>query len=106
MRVKSFLTRQSPNRLHGLLLRFLERFYDLTTFYGEEPVHPPRVYGEVQEIKWTPYLTKIRVWPGYYLHLFWRMDFDLDWHDHPWDFWTFPLYPKEGVRRGVPAHGG
>ena len=28
---------------------------------------------------------------GLYLHLFFRGDEDPDPHDHPWDFWTFPL---------------
>lgn len=37
-----------------------------------------------------PYMT--RVWIGRLrLHIFHRGDGDPDPHDHPWDFWTFPL---------------
>ncbi|OHV73404.1 hypothetical protein [Ensifer sp. LCM 4579] len=40
----------------------------------------------------TPYLT--RIWFGRLrLHIFHRGDADPDCHDHPWDFWTFPLTP-------------
>ena len=40
----------------------------------------------------TPYLT--RFWIGRLrLHIFHRPDNDPDCHDHPWDFWTFPLTP-------------
>ncbi|MCW1412157.1 hypothetical protein OLZ32_27800 [Rhizobium sp. 1AS11] len=38
----------------------------------------------------TPYMT--RAWFGRLrLHIFHRGDADPDCHDHPWDFWTFPL---------------
>jgi hypothetical protein len=38
----------------------------------------------------TPYMT--RAWLGRLrLHIFHRGDADPDCHDHPWDFWTFPL---------------
>ncbi len=38
----------------------------------------------------TPYMT--RIWFGRLrLHIFHRGDADPDCHDHPWDFWTFPL---------------
>ena len=38
----------------------------------------------------TPYMT--RMWIGRLrLHIFYRGDNDPDPHDHPWDFWTFPL---------------
>ena len=38
----------------------------------------------------TNYMT--RVWFGRLrLHIFHRGDNDPDCHDHPWDFWTFPL---------------
>lgn len=41
---------------------------------------------------WTPYMT--RFWIGRLkLHIFHRGDADPDCHDHPWDFWTFPLTP-------------
>lgn len=37
-----------------------------------------------------PYMT--RIWVGRLrLHVFHRGDADPDCHDHPWDFWTFPL---------------
>lgn len=40
----------------------------------------------------TPYMT--RIWIGRLrLHIFYRGDLDPDCHDHPWDFWTFPLTP-------------
>lgn len=35
-----------------------------------------------------------RAWIGRLrLHIFYRGDADPDCHDHPWDFWTFPLTP-------------
>ncbi|MDX8513563.1 hypothetical protein [Mesorhizobium captivum] len=47
------------------------------------------IYGVDGEHK-TPYLT--RIWIGRLrLHIFHRGDADPDCHDHPWDFWTFPL---------------
>ena len=40
----------------------------------------------------SPYMT--RIWLGRLrLHIFHRGDLDQDPHDHPWDFWTFPLTP-------------
>lgn len=40
----------------------------------------------------SPYMT--RYWFGRLrLHIFYRGDLDADPHDHPWDFWTFPLTP-------------
>lgn len=37
-----------------------------------------------------PYMT--RYWIGKLrMHVFHRGDHDQDCHDHPWDFWTFPL---------------
>ncbi len=48
------------------------------TIYGAEGDHD------------TPYMT--RIWFGRLrLHIFHRGDADPDCHDHPWDFWTFPL---------------
>jgi len=41
-----------------------------------------------------------RLWLGRLrLHIFHTGDLDQDHHDHPWDFWTFPLVPyvEEGV---------
>lgn len=38
----------------------------------------------------SPYM--LRYWIGRLrLHVFYRGDHDPDPHDHPWDFWTFPL---------------
>lgn len=57
-----------------------ERFMGLHTIYGAEGEHE------------TPYMT--RAWIGRLrLHIFYRGDADPDCHDHPWDFWTFPLTP-------------
>lgn len=47
------------------------------------------IYGRDGE-HWTPYMTQI--WIGRLrLHIFHRGDADPDCHDHPWEFWTFPL---------------
>ena len=55
-----------------------ERFMGWHTIYGAEGDHA------------TPYMT--RVWIGRLrLHIFYRGDADPDPHDHPWEFWTFPL---------------
>lgn len=42
------------------------------------------------------FITKVKLsprtrWGQLHFHLFWRGDTDPDPHDHPWDFWTFPL---------------
>lgn len=53
--------------------------------------------------KGTPYMT--RIWIGRLrLHIFHRGDSDPDPHDHPWDFWTFPLtsYVEEVAERLTP----
>lgn len=39
------------------------------------------------------YLTKVTIWRGLRLHIFWRGDKENVCHDHPNDFWTFPLIP-------------
>lgn len=55
------------------------------------------IFGRDGEHK-TPYMT--RFWIGRLrLHIFHRGDQDKDCHDHPWDFWTFPLtsYVEEVV---------
>ncbi|MER8503836.1 hypothetical protein [Mesorhizobium sp. M1142] len=46
----------------------------------------------------TPFLTRVRI-GRLRLHIFHRGDADPDPHDHPWDFWTFPLtaYVEEVV---------
>jgi len=47
------------------------------------------IYGKEDEAN-TAYMT--RYWIGRLrLHVFHRGDQDPDCHDHPWDFWTFPL---------------
>lgn len=75
-----------------------ERFFGIHTIYGAEFEHD------------TPYMT--RAWVGRLrLHIFHRPDNDPDCHDHPWDFWTFPLtsYVEEvaestGGYPGMPYH--
>lgn len=37
-----------------------------------------------------PYMTRYWFW-RFRVHVFHRGDKDMDCHDHPWDFWTFPL---------------
>lgn len=62
------------------------RLFGADTIYGRDGEHA------------EPYMT--RAWVGRLrLHVFWRGDLDPDHHDHPWDFWTFPLtdYVEEYV---------
>ncbi len=55
-----------------------DRFVGRSTIYGKDGVHR------------TPYMT--RWWVGRLrFHIFHRPDQDPDPHDHPWNFWTFPL---------------
>ncbi|MDK4704302.1 hypothetical protein PH562_18765 [Rhizobium sp. CNPSo 4062] len=61
------------------------------------------IYGD-EDGQRTPYMT--RVWIGRLrLHIFHRGDADPDCHDHPWDFWTFPLtsYVEEVVDPDISA---
>lgn len=61
------------------------------------------IYGD-EDGQRTPYMT--RAWIGRLrLHIFHRGDADPDCHDHPWDFWTFPLtsYVEEVVDRDIAA---
>ncbi|MCK5639713.1 MAG: hypothetical protein KAJ19_02910 [Gammaproteobacteria bacterium] len=56
----------------------------IETVYGKDGVHR------------TPYLTRIKLtpkthWGQLMLHIFHRGDADDHPHDHPWEFWTFPL---------------
>lgn len=56
----------------------------------------------------SPYMT--RAWIGRLrLHIFHRPDHDPDCHDHPWDFWTLPIWPPHGyveeVVTGQPMPG-
>lgn len=55
-----------------------EKLYGLNHIYGNDKVSD------------DPYMT--RLWVGRLrLHIFHRGDTNSDCHDHPWDFWTFPL---------------
>lgn len=54
----------------------------------------------------TAYGYQTSVWFGRLrLHIFWREDPGEAFHDHPWDFWTFPLtaYVEQVL---VPGTGG
>lgn len=64
------------------------RWAGISTIWGADTPDRPEV----------PYMT--RIWIGSLrLHIFHRGDADPDCHDHPWDFWTFPLnsYVEEVV---------
>lgn len=58
--------------------------------------------------KETVYMTRMWVW-RLRIHIFHRGDQDPDCHDHPWNFWTFPLrsYREEvlHVRRDAIPEG-
>lgn len=68
---------------------------------------------EAHKKRWgQSYLTRIKLSPkikGYrlMLHIFWEGDPDPDCHDHPWDFYTFPLvsYDEEVLER-YPSFAG
>lgn len=62
------------------------------------------IYG-VDEERNTPYMTRINI-GRLYLHIFHRGDADKDPHDHPWDFWTFPLtsYVEEVIPTSVASN--
>ena len=66
-----------------------------------------RIYGR-DRMHSTCYLTRVKLtpktrWGQLYLHVFHRLDQDRDPHDHPYDFWTFPLvtYTEEVLEDGV-----
>ncbi len=66
-------------------LRLLDRLGVARTFYGRDARYP------------TPYLTRVYLlprtrWGQLCLHVFHRGDLDPDPHDHPFDFWTRPLW--------------
>jgi hypothetical protein len=67
---------------------------DFETLYGDE--------GDRR----TPYLTRLII-GRLRLHVFHRGDADPDPHDHPWDFWTFPLTPyvEEIATKGLEPVG-
>lgn len=49
-------------------------------------------WHRIEDADGSPYM--LRIWVGRLrLHVFHRGDHDPDCHDHPWDFWTFPLTP-------------
>ena len=57
-----------------------------------------RIYGRQLRLSQhlTCYLTRVKLtpktrWGQLYFHVFHRGDLDRDFHDHPYDFWTFPL---------------
>ncbi len=51
-----------------------------------------RIYARDEEGASTLYLTRLHL-GRMFLHFFTRGDMDRCPHDHPWDFWTFPLTP-------------
>lgn len=57
-------------------------FFELRTLYGRDADD------------WTPYMSQLIV-GRLRFHVFHRGDEDPDPHDHPWDFWTFPLVAYE-----------
>jgi len=69
------------------------KFFGWNTIYGRDGEHG------------TPYMTRIWFW-GLRLHIFHRPDLDEDCHDHPWDFWTLPLWPRHGYVEEVAEDSG
>lgn len=66
-----------------MIVEFLKRIHFMDVFTGRDDE--------------TPYLTRFRLtpktrWGQLCLHKFHRGDADRDPHDHPRDFWTFPLH--------------
>lgn len=56
----------------------MSKFFSFSTIYGADGEHD------------TPYLTRLCI-GRLRLHIFHRGDADEDHHNHPWNFWTFPL---------------
>lgn len=54
----------------------------------------------------SAYQTRVKSGPHFRIHIFWRGDRDPDMHDHPADFWTFPLvsYVEEINHRWSKGH--
>lgn len=81
------------------LVETLEWLGPAETVYGKDGIHE------------TPYLTRVRLSPALrsgqlILHIFHRGDADPDPHDHPFDFWTFPLSDYVELETlGPPEHG-
>jgi hypothetical protein len=63
------------------------------------------IYGRDGEHS-TPYLTRYKIGSRLMVNVFHRGDEDPDPHDHPWDFWTFPLtsYVEEVPLEGPGRH--
>lgn len=49
-----------------------------------------RIYADDGAGVQTLYLTRVHL-GRFFIHFFTRGDMDRHPHDHPWDFWTFPL---------------
>jgi hypothetical protein len=66
-----------------------------------DTIHMRRT-GERYMSRWLAYLTPARDW-SLRLHKFWRGDDLRAPHDHPFDFWTFPLtsYVEDVYSRGL-----
>lgn len=70
---------------------------------GVGPFRFKRLYGPNHEGVWSPFLSKVTFrlagW-SIGIHKFHRGDADPDCHDHPFDFWTFPLtsYVEEVIQ--------
>lgn len=62
----------------------LERIGLIERLWGRQGLHNSLYMTRVK-------LTPTTRWGGLYLHIFHRGDADPDPHDHPWEFWTFPL---------------
>lgn len=67
------------------------------------------IYGQAREGGRTLYLARLPLtpmtpWGQLLWHVFYRGDEDPDPHDHPWDFWTMPLF--DGYYEEVMDHDG
>lgn len=66
-------------------------------------------YGTEHDCLMTRYILRTNENGGKYLHLFHRSDQDRELHDHPWDFWTYIIWPgywehtPHGVFRRYPG---
>ena len=63
-----------------------------------------RIYGSKAGNDGSLFLLRLKLtpktrWGRLFLHVFMRGDQDPEPHDHPWDFWTFPLvtYKEEYI---------
>lgn len=67
------------------------------------------IYGSGRHGERTLYLARLPLtpmtpWGQLLWHVFYRGDEDPDPHDHPWDFWTMPLF--QGYWEEVMQHDG